>query len=116
MFVTIPECRPVILGATVLENPGGSSHQMVRDPEVAERLSFIEFVEVNLMFYSATQSLMIVQVQKAEQTGYGLGTPTNQVDRSRQPQSRPTGRPTSAAAPTGTWYWPTPKANAVGKA
>jgi hypothetical protein len=89
---------------------------MVPDPEVAERLSVMEFEEVNLMFYSATQSLMIVQMQNAERTGYGLGEPTNQVDRSRQPRSRPTDRPTSAAEPARGQYWPIPKANAVGKA
>jgi hypothetical protein len=89
---------------------------MVPDPEVAERFSVIEFEEANLMFYSATQSLMIVQAQNAERAGYGSGTPTNQVDRRRQPQSRPTDRSTSAAEPARGQHWPIPKANAVGKA
>jgi hypothetical protein len=89
---------------------------MVPDPEVAERLSITELEEVNLMFYSATQSLMIGQMQKAERTGYGSGIPTNQVDRSRQPRSRLTDRPTSAAEPARGQYCPIPKASVVGKA
>ena len=40
------------------------------------------------MFYSATQSLMIVQAQAQERANVGLGLPANVVDRQRQPRDR----------------------------
>lgn len=51
------------------------------------------------MFYSATQSLMIVQAQAAERANFGPGLSATQVDRQRRTQSQEINGTTSATAP-----------------
>ena len=68
------------------------------------------------MFYSASQSLMIVQAQAQERANVGPGSPATRVDRRRRPLSRQTDRPTSTATPVRAQCWPTPRANVAGKA
>ncbi|MGD9048453.1 MAG: hypothetical protein PVF77_10390 [Anaerolineae bacterium] len=68
------------------------------------------------MFYSASQSLMIVQAQAQERANIGPGSPAAQVDRQRRPQLQEIDGTRSTAAPVRAQCWPIPRANVAGKA
>ena len=68
------------------------------------------------MFYSASQSLMIVQAQAQERANIGPGSPAAKVDRQRRPQSQEIDGARSAAAPVRARCWPIPRANVARKA
>jgi hypothetical protein len=68
------------------------------------------------MFYSASQSQMIVLVQTAERSNFGPGSPAARVEHGRRPESQRIDMTPSAAAPVRARRWPMSRANVTGEA
>ena len=116
MLVTISKCHPAILEARVLDNRGRGARQMVPDSEVTERYSSTDSEEEKLMFYSASQSLIITQTQAQERAISGPSSPVNRVERSRWSESRRIDRVMRAVTAMRARRWFMPRANVTGKA